>query len=589
MQQSSPSNPVVGPLLTDMYQISMAYGYWLSGKASQRSVFDLFIRKCPFKGAFYVFAGLSECIKLLSTFRFLPEDIEYLRSILPAHCDPAFFEYLSKVDASHVELRAAPEGTVMFPSVPVMTLAGPLLVCQLLETAFLNLVNYASLVATNAARFRIATGPSKVLLEFGLRRAQGPDGGLSASRYSFLGGFDATSNVEAGRRFGIPVRGTMAHSFISSFTEENAGADAATPAATPCLPIPPHFKGKPYDPDLLASAQSWLQRLQAEEGLGIGKTNISELESFVAYASAFPNTFLALADTYDVMRSGVPNFMAVGLALADRGAKPVGIRLDSGDLATLSLKAKSLFREADARLGGGRSVLSSCTITASDNIDEERLRQLDKQGHEIDCFGIGTNLVTCAGTPAIGGVYKLVEIEGQPRIKLSEDAAKTTIPGRKAAYRLYGKDGCAALDVLLLHGEEPPKVGEPFLCRDPFTATTRVKMSPSRVQPLHRTFWPPTPSGPPRAGQQATLSSPQPAGTGGSSSSPSPAGNEASSASPSTDQVTPPATLLESKECCRLSQADIPSAVMRLEGPARFPEKEPSLRDRRKACVYRVS
>ncbi|GFS12762.1 nicotinate phosphoribosyltransferase-like [Elysia marginata] len=211
------SNGVVQALLTDLYQITMAYAYWKSGKMNEPAVFDLYFRKNPFQGEFTIFAGLEECVKLLQTFHFSESDVAYLKTVLPPTTDPGFFTYLRTLSAKDITLSAIPEGDVVFPKVPLITVMGPLAVAQLLETPLLNLVNYASLVATNAARFRLAAGPEKLLLEFGLRRAQGPDGGLSASRYCYLGGFDGSSNVLAGKMFGIPVKGTHAHAYVTSF------------------------------------------------------------------------------------------------------------------------------------------------------------------------------------------------------------------------------------------------------------------------------------------------------------------------------------------------------------------------------------
>ncbi|XP_053571944.1 nicotinate phosphoribosyltransferase [Bombina bombina] len=205
-------------LLTDLYQFTMAYGYWLSGRHRERAEFELFFREAPFQGGFALFFGLSDCVTYLQDFSFSPSDITYLQSIMADNVDKKFYEYLQTVDASEVTLSSFQEGSVVFAREPLIKVTGPLLVVQLLETTLLALVNYASLVGTNAARFRLAAGPHKKLVEMGLRRAQGPDGGFSASKYSYLGGFDATSNVLAGKLCGIPVSGTVAHSYVSSFT-----------------------------------------------------------------------------------------------------------------------------------------------------------------------------------------------------------------------------------------------------------------------------------------------------------------------------------------------------------------------------------
>jgi nicotinate phosphoribosyltransferase len=211
-------NNAIQPLLTDFYQISMAYAYWKNKKANCNAVFDLFFRKNPFESEFTIFAGLTECLKYLNEFKFTKSDIEYLRTVLPPHVEDEFYQYLLDLTLDDVQIHAIPEGSLVFPRVPLMTVIGPLLKVQLLETTLLVLVNYASLVTTNAARFRLAAGNGKILLEFGLRRAQGPDGGLSASKYCYVGGFDATSNVLAGKLYDIPIQGTNAHAFICSYS-----------------------------------------------------------------------------------------------------------------------------------------------------------------------------------------------------------------------------------------------------------------------------------------------------------------------------------------------------------------------------------
>ena len=211
-------NSLTTALLTDTYQLTMAYAYWRNGNHLRPAAFDLLFRKNPFTGEFTVFAGLEECLRYISGFRFTSHDLDYLRTCgaFGPTPDAAFFDYLAALDCSEVKVHAQPEGSVVFPRVPLLRLEGPLVVVQLLETTLLTLVNYASLVATNAARHRLVAGPDATLLEFGLRRAQGPDGGVSASRYAYMGGFDATSNLEAGRQFGIPVKGTHAHSYVQA-------------------------------------------------------------------------------------------------------------------------------------------------------------------------------------------------------------------------------------------------------------------------------------------------------------------------------------------------------------------------------------
>ena len=213
-----PTNPIVTPLLTDMYQISMSYAYFMANKHNDPAVFDLFYRKCPFKGEFCVFAGLDECLRLVKSFKYSESDVAYIRTLLPSTVDEAFFLWLSTVDCRDVKIFAADEGSLVFPKQPMLRIEGPLGVCQLLETTLLNLVNFPSLVATNATRMRLASGPRVNLLEFGLRRAQGPDGAFSASKYAYLGGFDGTSNVVVGKTTGINVQGTHAHAYVMSYT-----------------------------------------------------------------------------------------------------------------------------------------------------------------------------------------------------------------------------------------------------------------------------------------------------------------------------------------------------------------------------------
>jgi nicotinate phosphoribosyltransferase len=434
----------------------------------------------------------------VQTFRFSPADVAYLRTVLPPTCDPSFFAWLSTLDGADLKIYAVAEGTVVFPRVPLLRIEGPLAIAQLLETTVLNLTNFASLVATNAARFRLAAGADKEILEFGLRRAQGPDGAMSATRYAYMGGCDGTSNVAGGAAFGMVPRGTHAHSMVSAYlsldelpTRMLARADGSG------------------DADLVALA------LKYKQELGFGIASLGELAAFVSFAQAFPTNFLALVDTYDTLQSGVPNFICVALALRDLGYSAVGIRLDSGDLAYLSKEARSLFVRVDAafpaagQAGGGGGVapsstaaasgpppssssgryLEACKIVASNDINEAVLLSLNDQGHEIDVFGIGTNLVTCQAQPALGMVYKLVEIKKQPRIKLSQDMAKVTIPGSKEVYRLIGGEGVPLMDLIIRAGETRPAAGKRILCRHPFDEKKRAYVTPAAVIPLLRLVW----------------------------------------------------------------------------------------------------
>ncbi|XP_059639982.1 nicotinate phosphoribosyltransferase 2-like isoform X2 [Cornus florida] len=475
-----PTNPMVTPLLTDQYQFTMAYAYWKAGKHNEHAVFDLYFRKNPFGGEYTVFAGLEECIRFIANFKVTEEEIGFIKTSLPDTCEDGFYDYLKGIDCSNVEVYAVSEGSVVFPKVPLLRVEGPIAVVQLLETQFVNLINYASLVATNAARHRFVAGKSKLLLEFGLRRAQGPDGGISASKYCYLGGFDATSNVAAGKLFGIPLRGTHSHAFVSSFMSPDEIIDKSLQSCD-------HSS---ICEDFVSLVQTWISKMKRSHLLhGIFvETNQSELAAFTSYALAFPNSFLALVDTYDVMRTGIPNFCAVALALNDLGYKAVGIRLDSGDLAYLSCEVRKFFRTIEEEFG----VLGfgKMSITASNDLNEETLDALNKQGHEVDAYGIGTYLVTCYAQAALGCVFKLVEINNQPRIKLSEDVSKVSIPCKKRCYRLYGKEGYPLVDIMTGENEPPPKVSERILCRHPFNESKRAYVVPQRVEELLKCFWP---------------------------------------------------------------------------------------------------
>ncbi|XP_012527382.1 nicotinate phosphoribosyltransferase isoform X2 [Monomorium pharaonis] len=536
---NSRQNGIVQPLLTDLYQITMAYAYWKSGKMNDHAVFDLFFRKNPFQGEFTIFAGLEECIKFLNKFHYSPSDIKYLKSTMPATVDQRFFDYLQSLTAKDVTIYAIDEGSVVFPRVPLLRVEGSLIMVQLLETTLLTLVNYASLMATNAARYRMVAGKNITLLEFGLRRAQGPDGGLSASKYSYVGGFDGTSNVLAGKLFNIPVCGTHAHAYITSFTSisDLQGKTLAHKQTGDVL-------------DLLELAFKHREAIADDLGALASQASNGELAALISYAVAFPERFTALVDTYDVksietsgkgqaqvaslnvknklltngsnthaqngvrnnpfisestsqlhkngflrrgelgelyVRSGLLNFCAVALALNDLGYRAIGIRIDSGDLAYLSNVARDIFEKIAVKYN--IPWFAKLMICASNDINEETIISLNEQSHKIDCFGIGTHLVTCQRQPALGCVYKMVEINDEPRIKLSQEVGKVTIPGRKDAYRLYGSDGYALIDLLQKTTEEPPQMMQKVLCRHPFQQTKRANVTPTRVESLHKIYW----------------------------------------------------------------------------------------------------
>ncbi|CAM9693086.1 unnamed protein product [Phaeothamnion confervicola] len=401
-------------------------------------------------------------------------------------CEDEFFTWLAALDCRDIKVYALPEGTICFPRVPLLRIEGPLAVGQLLETPLLNLVNYPSLVATNGARHRLAAGADKTLLEFGLRRAQGPDGALSASRYSYIGGFDGTANLLAGKLTGIKVSGTHAHAFVQSYSSFAQIKDARLDGCA----------------DFAAAVQAYRIKL------GYSTTHTGELAAFTAYALAFPDGFLALVDTYDTLYSGVPNFICVALALDDLGHHCKGVRLDSGDLSFLSKEVRKMVGGVAKKME--RPWLRDINIVASNDINEQVshvtggqwresgvsrttsfffMFRLGRQGHEINTFGIGTNLVTCQEQPALGCVYKLVEIGGQACIKISQAKSKISLPGRKAGYRLYGHDGKPILDLMVKADEPAPEPHKPILCRHPFEATKRALVTPLAVKPLHALYW----------------------------------------------------------------------------------------------------
>jgi len=472
-----PVNSLVSPLLTDLYQITMAYAYWKSGRHKSNAIFELFFRENPFGGEYTIFCGIDEVLKHLENFKFSKSDLDYLKTT-PAlqHCDSAFFDdYLKNLDCSEVSVHSLKQGSIAFPRVPLLIISGPLGITQLLETTLLNLVNYPSLIATNAARMVVAATAQfkengKRLVEFGLRRAQGPDGAFSASKYSFLGGFDATSNVQAGKILGIPIAGTHAHAFVQSHSSLNDVKDLLLVK-----------NGSHESVNLLEIVMQYRNKLGKEWN----STNDGELAAFISYATSFPNSFLCLIDTYDTLRSGLRNFIMVALALDDCGYVAKGIRLDSGDLCYFSLECAKLFKEM-ANLHG-RPFLHKMDVVASNDINESVLHSLNKQGHAVTVFGIGTNLVTCQAQPALGCVYKLVELDGKPRMKLSQDLHKVLIPGQKIAYRLYGQAGWPLLDLMVVsRDDEEPQVGKRIMCRHPFIERKRVAVIPSRVEKLHR-------------------------------------------------------------------------------------------------------
>ncbi|HEY3246224.1 MAG TPA: nicotinate phosphoribosyltransferase [Phycisphaerae bacterium] len=357
-------------LLNDLYQFTMAYGYWTSGTAEHEAVFHLSFRSNPFGGGFSLACGLAYAIEWLNEFHFAEDDLAYLADLRAADgsrlFDAEFIEHLRGLSLA-CDVDALPEGTVVFANEPLVRVRGPLLQCQLLETPLLNLINFQSLIATKAARVCLAAQGEPVL-EFGLRRAQGIDGGVAASRAAYVGGCAGTSNVLAGRLFGIPVKGTHAHSWIMSFD--------------------------------------------------------SELKSFRAYAEALPENCTFLVDTYDTLE-GVRRAIEIGRWLRSRGHEMAGIRLDSGDLARLSSEARRILDEAG---------FERAAIVGSNELDEHAIAELKMQGAKVNVWGVGTRLATGWDQPAMSGVYKLSAIrapgaEWKYKIKLSEQAEKGSTPG----------------------------------------------------------------------------------------------------------------------------------------------------------------
>lgn len=376
------------PILTDLYQLTMAAAYHASGRAEQEAAFHLFFRTLPFKGGYAIAAGLGSAVEWLQGFRFEDDDLEFLATLRDSEnaplLKPEFLEYLRNLKLT-VDIDAMPEGTLAFPHQPLLRITGPILQCQLLETALLNIINFQTLIATKAARVCQAAQGEPVL-EMGLRRAQGPDGALTASRAAYIGGCATTSNVLAGKIFGIPVKGTHAHSWVMSFD--------------------------------------------------------TELEAFEQYAAALPGNCTFLVDTYDTLE-GVRNAVKMGIKLRESGHRLLGVRLDSGDLAWLSQQARIILDD------GG---FPDAAIVASNDLDENLIESLKHQGAKISIWGVGTKLVTGGDQAALGGVYKLAAVrddEGnwQPRIKLSEQVIKVSTPGLQQIRR-FSRDGHFIADAI---------------------------------------------------------------------------------------------------------------------------------------------
>lgn len=488
MSQLQPHyNNLVRPTLTDVYQLTMVYSYYKQKQHTKMAHFDLFIRKPPFDGEFVVFAGLEDALRFVSNFKFSEKEVEYIKKEVVPHAPEDFYTYLLTMDTSEIQISSLPEGTIAFPKIPFMTISGPLAIVQLLETTLLNIVNFATLITTNATRHCLAVGNNQNLIEFGTRRAQGADGAVAAAKYAYMGGFVGTSNVEAGMLFNIPVVGTHAHSYVMSFT------DGWSEIKNKQLILNSKILSEDFIQDVLECQQLIKTYVKNYD------TNLNELVAFTSYALTFPTKFLALIDTFDVINSGAPNFCAVALALAKYNIQAVGVRLDSGDLAYQSVKVRELMTQIYKNIGTNPVLskqfelnimnLINIKIVASSDISESVLLSIQNQPSSITDYGVGTHLVTCKNQPALGGVYKLVNINGVSTMKLSETVSKTTIPNLKRCFRLCDAKNTPVVDVMICHDEPIPKVGEKFLCRDPFNETKRTYVTPSRVEELHQVYY----------------------------------------------------------------------------------------------------
>lgn len=406
-------------MLVDFYEMTMGNGYLVHGQGEKTVYFDIFFRRVPDEGGYAIFAGLEQVIDYIRNLRFTDDDIEYFRS--KNIFSDVFLEYLRNFKFS-CDVYSVPEGTPVFPGEPLITVKGPAVQAQLIETMLLLSVNHQSLIATKASRI-VRAADGRPVMEFGSRRAQGSDGAILGARASYIGGCCGTACTIADRDFRVPALGTMAHSWVQLFP--------------------------------------------------------SELDAFRAYADVYPDNCVFLVDTYNVLKSGVPNAIKVFEELDKKGYRPGGIRIDSGDIAYLSKKTRKMLDNAG---------FADCKIVVSNSMDEYIIRDLLIQGAEIDSFGVGERLVTSKSEPVFGGVYKLTAIEenGQiiPKIKLSENASKITNPGYKKPVRLFcNETGKALADVILLNDEEIDET-KPYVIFDPEFTYKKKKLEGFTVKNL---------------------------------------------------------------------------------------------------------
>ncbi len=406
----------VSALFTDFYELTMAQGYWKRGM-SDHAVFDYFFRRQPYSGGYSVFAGLGSLLEDLAGFRFGQDDLGYLESL--GMFESGFLRYLQDF-RFRGRIMAAREGEIVFPQEPLARIEADLIQAQVIEGLVLNHLNFQSLIATKAARVWLACGKGQVM-EFGLRRAQGNDGALSASRAAYIGGAAGTSNTLAGKTFGIPVMGTMAHSWIMSFADE--------------------------------------------------------YEAFKAYADLYPSSTIFLLDTYNTLESGLPNAIKAGAPLRARGMR-FGVRLDSGDIDYLS-------REVRRRLDAAG--FQDTFITVSNELNEEIIEHLHGSGAPVNTWGVGTHMVTGGSESSFTGVYKLAALRRdgivEPSMKISDNPEKSTNPGMKSLFRLYGEDGSARADLITLEGEEP-RAGRECHAHHPSGDWREFKFVPAKVERL---------------------------------------------------------------------------------------------------------
>lgn len=406
-------------MLTDFYELTMANGYFLNGKGDEITQFDMFFRTVPDNGGFAIMAGVEQLSQYLENLKFTEDDIEYLRK---RGFGEDFLDYLRNFEFK-CDIYCVPEGTPIFPREPIVTVKGPAIQAQFIETMLLLAINHQSLIATKANRL-VRASQGRAIMEFGSRRAQGFDGAVYGARASYIGGCAGTACTISDREFGVPALGTMAHSWVQLFD--------------------------------------------------------TELDAFCAYAKAYPDSCTLLVDTYDVLKSGVPNAIeAFRKEVLPRGFRPKGIRIDSGDITYLSRKARKMLDDAG---------FEDVKIIASNSLDEYIIRDMLRQGAQVDSFGVGERLITASSTPVFGGVYKLVAVENdgvmKPKIKLSENVAKVTTPGAKNLWRLYDNETGKAIADLITLADEVIDDTQPYELFDPDVTWKRKTVENYTARPL---------------------------------------------------------------------------------------------------------